>query len=149
MDKENRKYKHRNLIVTVGLPKSGKSTWALSTGFPIVNLSSIRKSLYNQRYIVELEPWIWNLSRLMIQSLFEAGHDTVILDGTATLKKRRDPWKNLSYCNTVFKEFDIDKEICIKRAQEQQDLDIIPIILEMAETYEPLEENEIMDYTGI
>ncbi len=30
------------LILTVGLPRSGKTTWALEQGWPIVNPDSIR-----------------------------------------------------------------------------------------------------------
>lgn len=132
------------LIVTVGLPKAGKTTWALSTGHPIVNLSAIRKSLYNQRFIIEMEPWIWNLSRLMVKSLFEAGHKTVILDGTAILEKQREPWRNLDYCKTHFKLFDADMNTCINRAKDQGDIEIIPIIESMGQDFENFSDLEIL-----
>ncbi|KKK82651.1 hypothetical protein LCGC14_2801230, partial [marine sediment metagenome] len=48
----------KKLILTVGLPRSGKSTWARKQGHPIVNPDSIRLALYGEPFIEEAEPMI-------------------------------------------------------------------------------------------
>jgi len=37
------------LILTVGLPRSGKSTWAAKKGFPIVSPDAIRLAMHGMR----------------------------------------------------------------------------------------------------
>ena len=65
MDKKKSKIKKHLLICTMGLPRSGKSTWskkmAQKYGIPIVCPDSIRISLYARDFIVEAEPMVWTL----------------------------------------------------------------------------------------
>ena len=41
----------KQLILTVGLPRSGKTTWALAQGYPIVAPDAIRLAVTGQRYV--------------------------------------------------------------------------------------------------
>lgn len=84
----------KTLIMTVGLPRSGKSTWAMQQGHPVVCPDAIRMALYGQPFIKEAESIVWATAKLMVAALFEAGHDTVILDGTNLTSKYRDEWKD-------------------------------------------------------
>ncbi len=45
----------KKLICTVGLPRSGKSTWCKTQSYPIVNKDSIRLALHGQRYLQDAE----------------------------------------------------------------------------------------------
>jgi len=132
----------KKLILTVGLPKSGKTTWAMSQNCPVVNLSAIRKAFHGQRYIREMEPWIWNLSKTMIKALLLAGHDTVILDGCNNTLAQRDPWKDLDIDLIEFKVFSKSKEDCIQIAKDQNDFEVIQVIEEMFSNHEPLTKEE-------
>jgi len=120
----------KTLIVTVGLPRSGKSTWAKTTGFPVVNPDSIRMALYGQEFLVEAEDMIWTLSKYMVKSLFIAGHDTVILDATNLTDHSRDFWISKEW-DVEWKIFDTDVEICKQRAIEGGKEKLIPIIEKM------------------
>ena len=125
------------LIMTVGLPRSGKSTWAKEQseefGCPIVNPDSIRLALYGQPFIAEGETMVWAIAKYMVTSLFLAGHTTVILDATNTTKKRRDEWLNpLWECE--FKYFDTPQDVCIERAKSIGRVDLVYVIKQMAET---------------
>lgn len=80
------------LICLVGLPRSGKSTWAKSQAWPIVNPDAVRLAIHGQRFITEAEPFVWATVRAMVKALFLAGHNIVILDATNTTRKRRDEW---------------------------------------------------------
>ena len=123
----------KQLILTVGLPRSGKSTWAKQQGLPIVNPDAIRLALYGQAFIKEAESMVWAMAQYMVKALFLAGHDTVILDATNATKERRIDWINpLWECQYII--FDAPKNICIHRALHDGREELIPIINAMYET---------------
>lgn len=123
------------LRATVGLPYSGKSTWARGQPAPIVCPDEIRIALHGQRYISEAEPFVWAIAKVMVRALFGAGHQEVILDATNTTKKRREEWYSgeweIEWC-----VIDTPKEECIRRAQAVGDDYIIPIIEKMSSQWE-------------
>jgi predicted kinase len=82
----------KKLILTVGLPRSGKSTWARQQGHPIVSRDAIRLALHGQSYIQERENEVTIIENLMVKALFLAGHDTVIIDACHASRKRRIRW---------------------------------------------------------
>lgn len=123
----------RRLILTVGLPRSGKTTWAKAQGHPIVNPDSIRLALHGQRFYGPAEPTVWATAKLMVAALFGAGHETVILDATNVSAKRRDDWK--SYAPEL-QIFDVDPATCITRARDIGDEAIVPVIKRMAEEWD-------------
>ena len=121
----------KTLIMTVGLPRSGKSTWAKTQGLPIVNPDSIRLALHGQRFLPDAEAMVWAIAKYMVKSLFLAGHEKVILDATNTTQKRRDDWKSKTW-SRQYCYISTTKEECLKRAGAEGDADIIPIIEKMA-----------------
>lgn len=131
----------KTLICTVGLPRSGKSTWAKAQEHPIVNPDSIRLALHGQRFQSLAEPFVWATAHCMVRALFLAGHDTVILDATNTTEKRRAEWFNKDW-TTIFEIIDTPAEVCIERARREEDDVIIPVIERMADAYEPVEESK-------
>jgi predicted kinase len=84
----------KNLILTVGLPRSGKSTWAKEQGHPIVNPDAIRLAMHGTAYNTKVEPLVWATAKYMVEALFLAGHDKVIVDATNSTRKRREFWKS-------------------------------------------------------
>lgn len=129
------------LILTVGLPRSGKSTWAfkqIRNGIPVVNPDSIRLAIHGQRYLASAEPLVWAHAKIMVRSLFLAGHTKVILDATNTLIYRRELWNDEAW-DVVYKVFDTTPEECIRRSRALNDEYIVPVILKMASEFEPLD----------
>lgn len=120
------------LTLTVGLPRSGKSSWARKQGIPIVNPDSIRLALYGERFIEEAEPMVWCMAKYFVKALFLAGHDEVILDATNLTKKGRDFWDAPDWIRK-FIRFDASKEECIKRAILDNRRDLLLIIVKMDE----------------
>lgn len=129
------------LIITTGLPRSGKTTWALQQAYPIVNPDSIRLAMHGQRFIDSAERFVWATAHCMVQSLFLAGHNIVILDATNTTRKRRDEWQSNKWA-TYFKVFDTSKEECLRRADAINDEAIRPVIERMAAQWEKLDGHE-------
>jgi predicted kinase len=128
----------KKLILTIGLPRSGKTTWAKKQNAPIVNPDSIRLALHGQRFIKEAEPFVWAIAYLMVTALFKAGHEVVIVDATNITQKRRQPWidKFSNEYELEWKVISTTKEECIERANQENDLIIIPVIEKMAKDFE-------------
>lgn len=129
------------LICTVGLPRSGKTTWAKEQGYPIVNPDSIRLALHGKAFEALAEKFVWAIAHAMVRALFLAGHDTVIVDGTNNTKKRRDEWQSKEW-KTYFKCFNADNFLCKERAVESGREDLIPVIERMWETRKSLSGDE-------
>jgi predicted kinase len=128
---QNRKVIRKNLHLTVGLPRSGKTTWAKEQAMPIVSPDAIRLSLHGQAFIATAEPIVWAIAKLMVASLFEAGHNDVIVDACSISKKRREEWIDTRW-ELVFKKFDTSKEECLRRATATNRPELIPVIERMA-----------------
>lgn len=121
------------LILTVGLPRSGKTTWARAQGHPIVNPDSIRFALHGERFLKPAEPFVWAIAQVMVGALFLAGHETVIVDATNATAKRRQEWcDRFPGADVDFHIIDVAPSVCLARAAIESDNEIIPIIESMA-----------------
>jgi predicted kinase len=132
---------HKTLIMTVGLPRSGKSTWARNNNFPMVNPDSIRLAVHGQDFVKDAEKMIWTMAHYMVKALFIAGHDKVILDATNTTFTQRESWRSPLWTRT-YEIFSASPSTCIDRAKKDQREDLVPIIKHMAEQFEPVEDDE-------
>jgi predicted kinase len=124
----------QTLILTIGLPRSGKSTWAMKQGVPVVNPDSVRLALHGQRMLESAEPMVWTMVRYMVDALFIAGHEFVILDATNLTRMSRQVWRDYTGekgIALVYAFSQTKKEECIKRARETNDEYIIPVIERM------------------
>lgn len=130
----------KTLFITVGLPYSGKSTWAREQNFPIVNPDSIRVALHGQRFYSDAEPFVWAIAKTMVRSLFLAGNNKIILDACNISYERQLEWISELEWKTKAVLFADSKDMCIKRALLNSDNDIVPIIERMAK-HHPLENN--------
>jgi len=127
----------KELYLTVGLPRSGKSTWAKKQTMPIVNPDSIRLAIHGERFISQAEPFVWATAKAMVRALFIAGHDKVILDSCLVTPGRRDEWRSTDW-KRRFVVFTTDKAECIRRARAIDDEYIVPVIERMATDFVPL-----------
>lgn len=121
----------RTLILLVGLPRSGKSTWARQQSFPIVSPDEIRLALHGQVFVAEAEPFVWSIAQVMVKALFGAGHPIVILDATNISEERQKVWKDRQW-ECRFKLFKANAATCKERAILDGRSDLLPIIDRMA-----------------
>ena len=130
------------LICTMGFPRSGKSTWVKDQNVPIVSPDAIRLAIHGQRFWAPAEKQVWATANLMVRALFNAGHDTVIMDATNITRKQRDQWDSTEW-ETVFHHVDTIPAICEHRALYDQMPDLVEVIQRMEAEFEPLEDDEV------
>lgn len=121
----------KRLHLMAGLPRSGKTTAARKMGYPIVNPDSIRLAMHGKRFYAPAEPFVWATAYLMVEALFLAGHEDVIVDATNTTFLRRKEWFD-RYESVTLHVIPTDSATCIERARAAGDTDIIPVIERMA-----------------
>ena len=121
----------KTCILTIGKPRSGKSTWANQQNLPIVNRDSIRMALYDQPYILELENIVSFIEDKMVESLFIAGHNEIIIDATHLKQKYIDKWQNQYNVKLVYFSTSINE--CKRRAIENKKEYLIDVIDRMVE----------------
>ena len=123
------------LILTVGLPRSGKSTYLRTRWprgiLPIVCPDEIRRYLGCFPFAQHMEPFVWWVARLMVEVLFAAGCNEVALDATNVTKRRRDEWKSDKWTRSYY-VFDTPVDECIDRARSGGKDYLVPVIQRMA-----------------
>jgi predicted kinase len=128
----------QRLILMVGLPGSGKSTWARKYSdrysTPIVNRDSVRRALHGSWWAKEAEDMVAAIAKVMVKALFLAGHNEVILDEANHTRRARDEWRKLGY-EVALVVIGTPPDECKRRARSRKDAwdgDFGPIIDRMA-----------------
>lgn len=125
------------LMITCGLPRSGKSTWSRHHGIPIVDPDAIRLAFQGRPYMKETEEWIWSITRVMVKSLFYAGHRDVIVGGCNTALRHRSQWSDSSgLWRRLICVFDTSMDTCLQRAKDNVRLDLLHVIRNMDAHFE-------------
>ncbi len=131
----------------MGVPRSGKSTWVktcLETT-PVVSPDSIRLSMHGHEFIAAAEAFVWATATLMVKSLFEVGHHTVILDSTNTTKDRRVFWESKDW-NREIHVFETPVETCLERAIATEKPFLVPVINRMSDGWQRVGNDEGFRY---
>ncbi|MGI6554500.1 MAG: AAA family ATPase [Bacillota bacterium] len=134
------------LYVMVALPRSGKTSYVSEhfKGIPVVSADQLRLLIHGKRYAAEQEPKVWWVRDIMLKALMEQGLD-VVVDQTNITRKRREPLVKLAEeygFKAVAVVLKTDVETCKARAVETDQEDLLPVIEEFAEQFEPVTEDE-------
>ena len=132
----------QTLTLMVGLPYSGKTTQALKLGLPIVSRDAVTLALHGERFLYAADWLVWPMAVLMVRALFEAGHTHVIVNATNNTVKRRQFWVDAGDWEVQYQIIDTTEKLCIQRAQQAEDTEIIPVIARMASGHEPVTSDE-------
>ncbi len=76
------------LVLLIGIPGSGKSTYARTLGKPVISLDAIRRQLYGDANILGKSSETDREQRRGLEALAQTGRDAV-LDATHVSKTRR------------------------------------------------------------
>ena len=131
----------KTLVCTVGLPRSGKTTWALSTPFPVIHPPTIRQFIQGKT-LEPIDSLVWSILITTVNYLFNAGHNCIVVDGCHTTYRERVFWRNYSW-TTRFMVMRVGENICLSRTEDPKVKDFIS---KLARNYEPLCEDELVFY---
>lgn len=138
------------LFVTIGLPASGKSTWAKdyqSKGFNdtiIVSTDRIRAHLYGDERIQGDGNDVFNRAYSILKVIGENGY-IAIFDATNLMKKyRKRIFKELRdfYDSISAVYFDVPTQVCIERDEKRERKVGEDVIMNMATRLYPPEKDE-------
>jgi len=121
------------LILTVGLPKSGKTTYAASLAHPMLSLNAIGNGNGDVASVQAI--------RTAAALLFASGHQAVVIDAENTTRHRRYQWQ----CDGWLCEWHrlmTPTEICVLRAEMGGRDDLVPLIRGMARAFSPFVPDE-------
>mgnify|MGYP002622657040 CR=1 FL=1 len=141
------------LFITVGLPRSGKSTVireSYANRMPVVSPDAIRLAMHGQRFAIQAEPLVWATAKIMLNALIGAGNTQICIDATNTTRWQRDSW--LPEAKRHFLVFETPARICKERAVATGQDDLIPIIEKMNMEFENVVSDEgtktVIPYVG-
>ena len=135
----------KTVYVLIGLPRSGKSTWADQNreGKFVVSADAFRLALYGDAYNRDKESQLWACVHACLAALVSEGADVIIDNTNITLKSRRsalEPFVRHGY-NVVYVQVCTSVEICLSRATQE----LKSVIDRMSLGFEALSDD---DYPG-
>lgn len=130
------------LGITMGLPLSGKSTWAHEQRdfTTIICPDTYRTALHGQEFVASAEPFVWACVHLSSRALLEDGA-RVLVDATNVRAAHREPWIKLARDFDLPLEiflFGADAQTCAFRARAEGRENMVPIIERMVDSWEPM-----------
>ena len=141
----------KRLILTVGLPRSGKSLWAreqIKNGIPVLEVDAVWLSLGYKEYrktTLEESNFVEKVLQTTVRSLFISGHDRVILCHPNLARVERERWVSKEgLWIRDFKFFDASYEICKKRILEVGE-EWLPYFERRVQLAEPIIEEELRE----
>ena len=133
------------VIAMMGLPRSGKSTIVnklrRDLGAPVVRRDAVRLAVTGQRFVPATEPMVKVIAHYMLKALVLAGHNLIIVDETNFSRAAREALKSPDW-DVVFYPVLTNAEECQQRARSTNQEDLIPVIEEMNNRWEPLGPDE-------
>jgi predicted kinase len=108
------------LIVTVGLPGSGKSTYLARLGVNAISSDEVRRLIADDPHDQTMNARIFSVARYLIRQRIAAGRPATYVDATHLTPWERAPYVKLARrygCTLEALFFDVPVEICIARNQ--------------------------------
>ena len=111
------------LIITVGLPGSGKSTYLARLGVNAISSDEIRRLIADDPRDQTMNARIFSAVRYLIRQRIAAGRPVTYVDATHLTPWERKPYAILAQrygCTLEALFFDVPVEICMARNQARE-----------------------------
>ena len=133
------------LIITVGLPGSGKSTYLARLGVNAISSDEIRRLITDDPRDQSMNARIFATIRFLVRQRIAAGRPETYVDATHLTRWERRPYIRLAQrhgCEIEALFFDVPAEVCIQRNQRRDRIVPDQAILDMARNLQPPTEAE-------
>jgi predicted kinase len=128
------------LIITVGLPGSGKSTYLARLGVNAISSDEVRRLIADDPHDQTMNARIFAVIRYLIRQRIAAARPVTYVDATHLTPWERAPYVKLAQrygCRLEALFFDVPIDICIARNQARQRVVPEEIIRKMAQQMIP------------
>lgn len=128
------------LIITVGLPGSGKSTYLARLGVNAISSDEVRRLIADDPHDQTMNARIFSAIRYLVRQRIAAGRPVTYVDATHLTKWERKPYIKIAQrydCTLEALFFDVPVEVCVARNQERERVVPEAIIQKMAQQMVP------------
>ena len=115
----------KKLVLAIGLPGSGKSTYFARKGIVPLSSDLIRELLYDDAADQRHPEWVFAALRELLRRRLAAGAQTTYIDATNLTRFFRRPFLQIARefgCAAEALYFDVPLEICVKRNRKRENV---------------------------
>lgn len=128
------------IVITVGLPGSGKSTYLARLGVNAISSDEIRRLLADDPGDQSIHRRVFATIRYLVRQRIAVGRPVTYVDATHLTRWERRPYVQLARryeCRLEVLFFDVPVEVCVRRNRGRDRLVPDEAIREMARRLEP------------